>query len=216
MPKAVVSGGVLSGKAVTKPQPAYPAVAKAGRVQGTVTVQVVVDETGQIISVRAVSGHPLLQASAVAAARRAHFAPTMLSGKPVKVTGILTYNFDLSGNATSAGELESAAPSDPAEQKRQEFLKRLHPQVAALVERLRDGKETPGEAEAKFVREGRAELRIWLTEKSPAVLAQLKELGFELILDAQSSNLVIGRLPVEKIAALADIQAVRFVAPQTN
>ena len=211
-----MSGGVLSGKAVAKPQPVYPSVAKSGRVQGTVTVQVVVDEAGQVISARAVSGHPLLQASAVAAAQGARFAPTILSGQPVKVSGLITYNFNLSGSATSGGELESVTPTDPLEQKRQEFLKRLHPHVAALFERLRAGMESPGEAEAKFVREGRAELRIWLTEKSPEVLARLKQLGFELILDAQSSNLVIGRLPVEKIAALADIQAVRFVAPQTN
>jgi hypothetical protein len=48
------------------------------------------------------------------------------------------------------------------------------------------------------------------------VLAQLKGLGFELILDDKSSGLVVGRMPVEKTPALADIQAVRYVAPQTN
>src|SRR5438105_9855802 len=89
----IISGGVLNGKAVSKPDPAYPPIAKAARVSGTVTVQVTVDEEGNVISAAAVSGHPLLQAAAVAAARQAKFTPTKLSGVPVKVTGLLTYNF---------------------------------------------------------------------------------------------------------------------------
>lgn len=60
-----------------------------------VTVQVLVDEGGNVVSARAVSGHPLLQQSAVSAARQAKFSPTMLSGQPVKVTGVITYNFVL-------------------------------------------------------------------------------------------------------------------------
>jgi TonB family protein len=91
--RAPVSGGVLNDKAVSKPEPAYPPVARAAKASGTVTVQVTVDESGKVISATAVSGHPLLQAAAVAAARQAKFAPTKLDGSPVKVTGVLTYNF---------------------------------------------------------------------------------------------------------------------------
>ena len=94
-PKTVVSGGVLNGKAISKPQPAYPPIAKAARASGTVTVQIVVDESGRVISASAVSGHPLLQQAAVAAARNARFSPTLLSGQPVKVSGVITYNFVL-------------------------------------------------------------------------------------------------------------------------
>ncbi|HEX3560540.1 MAG TPA: TonB family protein [Pyrinomonadaceae bacterium] len=94
-PKTIVSGGVLNGKAISKPQPAYPPIAKAARAQGTVTVQIVVDESGRVISASAVSGHPLLQQAAVAAARQARFSPTLLSGQPVKVSGVITYNFVL-------------------------------------------------------------------------------------------------------------------------
>lgn len=90
-----VSGGVLNGKAVSKPQPAYPALAKAARAQGVVVVQVTIDETGSVASAKAVSGHPLLQSAAVQAARQAKFSPTILSGKPVQVSGVLTYNFVL-------------------------------------------------------------------------------------------------------------------------
>jgi TonB family protein len=89
----VISGGVLNAKAVSKPEPTYPAVARAAHATGVVNVQVTVDETGNVVSAEAVSGHPLLRAAAVAAARAAKFSPTRLSGKPVKVSGILTYNF---------------------------------------------------------------------------------------------------------------------------
>jgi TonB family protein len=93
VPRAPISGGVLNGKAISLPKPPYPAIAKAAHASGTVIVQVTVDENGQVISAAAVSGHPLLQSSAVAAARQAKFSPTKLSGQPVKVTGVLTYNF---------------------------------------------------------------------------------------------------------------------------
>jgi TonB family protein len=91
----VISGGALNGKAVSKPAPVYPPIARAAKASGTVVVQVVVDEEGNVISATAISGHPLLQAAAVAAARQAKFTPTKLSGSPVKVTGTLTYNFVL-------------------------------------------------------------------------------------------------------------------------
>lgn len=91
----VVSGGVLNGKAISKPQPPYPPAAKAARASGVVVVQVTVDETGSVISAKAVSGHPLLRAAAEAAAKQAKFSPTLLSEEPVKVSGMLTYNFVL-------------------------------------------------------------------------------------------------------------------------
>jgi TonB family protein len=91
----VVSGGVLNGKTISKPQPAYPAIAKAAHASGMVTIQVTVDESGNVVEASAVSGHPLLRAAAVEAARQAKFSPTLLSGKPVKVTGVLIYNFVL-------------------------------------------------------------------------------------------------------------------------
>jgi TonB family protein len=88
-----ISGGVLNEKAISLPKPPYPPVARAAKASGTVVVQVTVDENGNVVSASAVSGHPLLQAGAVAAARGAKFSPTKLSGQPVKVTGVIQYNF---------------------------------------------------------------------------------------------------------------------------
>ena len=92
-PRAPISGGVLNGKAISLPKPPYPPIAKQAHASGTVVVQVTIDENGGVISAHAVSGHPLLQAVCVAAARQARFSPTKLSGQPVKVTGVITYNF---------------------------------------------------------------------------------------------------------------------------
>jgi len=88
-------GANLDAKAVDKPEPAYPAAAKAARAAGVVTVLVMVDESGRVTAASPVSGHPLLQQAAAQAARRARFAPTIEDGKPVPVTGVLTYKFAL-------------------------------------------------------------------------------------------------------------------------
>ncbi len=92
VPKTI-SGGILNGKATDLPKPPYPPAARSVRASGSVTVQVLVDESGRVISANAVSGHPLLRAAAVSAAISAKFNPTLLSGKPVKVSGVLTFEF---------------------------------------------------------------------------------------------------------------------------
>jgi outer membrane biosynthesis protein TonB len=84
-----ISGGVLNGKAIYLPSPEVP----AGEATGVVTVQVLVDEQGTVVDARAVAGPPHLYQAAVNAARLARFSPTLLMGEPVKVTGILSYNF---------------------------------------------------------------------------------------------------------------------------
>lgn len=88
-----ISGGVLNGKAISLPKPEYPPEAKAAGADGVVVVQLTIDEQGTVTEARAVSGHPLLQQAAVNAALQARFPPTLLSGEPVKVTGVLVFNF---------------------------------------------------------------------------------------------------------------------------
>jgi TonB family protein len=90
-----VSGGVLNGKALTLPKPAYPQQAKSARAAGVVTVEVIIDESGKVISAKAVDGPMILRQAAVLAAQGARFSPTLLSGNPVKVSGQINYNFAL-------------------------------------------------------------------------------------------------------------------------
>lgn len=91
----IVSIGVVTGKMLNKPNLPYPPIAKAIGAQGPVAVQVVIDETGRVISARAISGNPTLRAAAEQAALQARFSPTLLSLQPVKASGTITFNFML-------------------------------------------------------------------------------------------------------------------------
>jgi TonB family protein len=90
-----VSGGVLNGTAVSLPPPMYPEAAKRMRTQGVVTVDVILDETGKVVSANSSSGPTILRDAAVQAALKARFSPTKLSGQPVKVSGVINYKFSL-------------------------------------------------------------------------------------------------------------------------
>ena len=85
--------GLEIGRAIELPKPAYPALARQAHVSGEVVVRVVIDVDGTVIGAEAVSGHPLLMAASVKAAREARFAPTTYLGELVKVTGVIQYNF---------------------------------------------------------------------------------------------------------------------------
>jgi protein TonB len=85
----------LGGQILDTPEPEYPPIARAAKADGMVSVRVTVDERGNVVAAEAVSGHPLLLPAAVAAAREAKFKPTLVDGKPVKVSGAISYNFTL-------------------------------------------------------------------------------------------------------------------------
>lgn len=90
-----VTAPIILSKIVDLPKPAYPILAKQARVQGPVNVQILIDENGKVISAQAVKGSAMLAKAAEEAARRARFTPTMLGDQPVKVQGVITYNFVL-------------------------------------------------------------------------------------------------------------------------
>ena len=116
-------------------------------------------------------------------------------------------------------EADAAEPLrmlSPAERKREELLTRLHPSLLAITDRLKKKNAIPAPEETRLVRDGKAEVQIWLTEKSPENLAKLKELGFEVVLDPKTSKLVIGRLPIEQLEKLAELKFVRYAAPQLS
>lgn len=109
-----ISKGVVNGSAVSLPKPSYPPAAQAVNASGAVNVQVLIDEEGNVISASAVSGHPLLRAATEQAARGAKFKPTLLQGAPVKVSGVIVYNFVMPMSFTQIGyELAFAEKSSP-------------------------------------------------------------------------------------------------------
>lgn len=88
-----VSEGVLQGSAIRKEKPVYPQIARSVRAAGLVQVVVTISEEGRVIEAQAINGHPLLRQAAVDAARQWVFTPTTLSKVPVKVQGVLSFNF---------------------------------------------------------------------------------------------------------------------------
>jgi len=90
-----VSSSVINSKVISKPTPPYPMLAKQARVQGQVTVEILIDEQGRVVAAQATNGHPLLRMAAQQSAFHARFSPTTVSGHPVKVSGVITYNFIL-------------------------------------------------------------------------------------------------------------------------
>lgn len=89
----VIRKKIINSEALSLPRPPYPQMAKQMRIQGTVSVQVLIDETGKVVSAKAISGSPFLVSEAQKAAYQARFSPTILGDQPVKVSGVITYNF---------------------------------------------------------------------------------------------------------------------------
>ena len=90
-----INGGLLNGRALSLPEPVYPREVRGTGASGTVNVQVLVDEQGNVVEAQAISGPPALQQAAVDAARQAKFTPVTIQGQPVKVRGTISYNFEL-------------------------------------------------------------------------------------------------------------------------
>jgi len=94
--KGPIQGGVLNGRAISLATPPYPAEARSSHASGQVRVRVIIDETGKVIEANAtnISGtNSSLIDAAEHAARRSRFTPTFVSGMPVKVSGVIIYNF---------------------------------------------------------------------------------------------------------------------------
>jgi len=94
-PRGTISFGALNSRGIDIPKPVYPALAKSARVSGSVVTHVVIDETGDVIWARIVSGHPLLRGSVAKVVCEARVKPIRLARRFVKVNGVIVYNFVL-------------------------------------------------------------------------------------------------------------------------
>ncbi|MEZ5427177.1 MAG: TonB family protein [Pyrinomonadaceae bacterium] len=214
-PPKTISGGVINGKAIYLPQPAYPAAARAVGAKGAVSVQVFIDESGNVTSCKAVSGHPLLRVAAERAARRAKFAPVILSGQPVKVSGVITYvfggfpaNIETSLTDPAIGE----PPLTPEMRRRSLLEEKLDPQILNFVDALEKTSNSKS-VEADFLRDGKARIEVWLNELTPEVREKLSRLGF-VFREEKQGKILIGRIAPDKLAELAEIAEVQYVLPK--
>lgn len=90
-----VGGRIKAPRALSQPQPIYPALARQARVTGVVSIDAVIDTTGNVTEVKAVSGPPLLMPAALEAVRQWKYEPTYLNDEPVAVELIVTVMFHL-------------------------------------------------------------------------------------------------------------------------
>lgn len=145
IPKSI-SGGILNGKAQSLAKPEFPAAARAVHASGAVNVQVTIDENGDVISASAVSGHPLLRQASEQAALASKFAPTLLQGQSVKVTGVIVYNFVLPMTVTQIGYELSLA------EKSQSFKKfQINSINAAFPQNWEEEKEALKNLDARLI-----------------------------------------------------------------
>ncbi len=92
-----VSQGVSQGLLIHKVQPAYPALARQARIQGTVVLQALIGKDGAIQNLHVVSGHPMLTGAALDAVKQWRYKPYYLNGEPVEVETTINVNFTLGG-----------------------------------------------------------------------------------------------------------------------
>ncbi|MEZ5305768.1 MAG: energy transducer TonB [Pyrinomonadaceae bacterium] len=90
----IITKGVINGEAKYLAMPTYTSAMKSMNFRGKISVSILIDETGRIISATPQAANPLFAKAVTDAARRSKFAPTTLSGNPVKVRGIIIYNFN--------------------------------------------------------------------------------------------------------------------------
>ena len=192
-------------KATISPKPEYPPNAKAN---GAVNVEVTLDATGNVVSAKAISGDKAFYQTSETAAKTAKFEIPKLSVEIAKITGVMVYDFAAKNKTVSAAtELQNVR----VEIKPNKY----HSAVRALVGRLKNNTAATAD-EAKFVKDGKAEIIVRVKELKPETIAELKKLGFEVLTEMTSANAVVGRIAVEKIAALAEIDAVTFISPQNR
>ncbi len=86
-------GTSILGKAKSLPKPRYPAEAREKRLSGTAPIRVVIDEQGNVVETKSICRNDILGKAAEESAREAKFSPTIIDGKPIKVSGIIVYIF---------------------------------------------------------------------------------------------------------------------------
>ena len=87
----------MEANLVHRVQPAYPPLARAARIQGTVVLQAIISKNGTIQNLQVLNGHPMLVRAAIDAVQQWRYRPYFLNGEPVEVETQITVNFILSG-----------------------------------------------------------------------------------------------------------------------
>jgi Ca-activated chloride channel family protein len=185
-----IGGNVQESKLLHRVEPIVPEIASRARVSAIVMLEVSVDENGNVAEARVVRGHPLLNEAAINAVKQWKYSPTYLNGNPVPV------------NATVTVAFQSPGPPRP----------RLDQTVSTVIMRVKAG-QVSDLSKDPFIQDGKAELSLTMESRSGQLMAQLRAAGFEVVSWPESSLTAIGRIAVEKLESLLEIDAVRYIAP---
>jgi hypothetical protein len=92
--------------------------------------------------------------------------------------------------------------------------KKLHPALAGIVESLQQGRALEP-AQTALVHNGKVRVEVWLNDWSPAVLEQLRRLGFEADPPGKVAKIRTGQIATGKLAELSRLPVVQWVAPRS-
>jgi TonB family protein len=90
-----LASGVATGLLIKRVTPVYPPEAKYAHIQGSVVLQAVINKSGDIVDLEAISGPNELVVSAVNAVRKWKYRPYRLNGDPVTVQTQIVVNYEL-------------------------------------------------------------------------------------------------------------------------
>jgi Ca-activated chloride channel homolog len=192
-------------KATNLPKPIYP---KAVNTNGAVNVEVFLDKDGKVVSAKAISGDKAFYEAAETSARNAKFEIPKIEFEIKQIKGMLEYKFAAKTKTATVSENLNNAEIEIKPNK-------YHSSVKSLVERLKNNTAANSD-ESKFVQNGRADLVVRLKELKPETIEQLKKLGFTVLTEMPSAKAIVGSIAIEKLSALAEIEAVTFISPQNR
>lgn len=109
----LVGAPQMAGRIVVKIAPAYPRIARQARIQGTVTLQVQINKTGDVESMQLISGHPMLAPAAIDAVKQWKYDPYLVNGEAVDVETRVTVNFSLPNKSPVEGVVGDAPGGIP-------------------------------------------------------------------------------------------------------
>lgn len=211
-----VFGNVI--KATAMPKPEFPAAVDPAKMAGQgavpIAVDVTLDAAGNVTAAKAVAGdaalRPLqaLYKAAETAAMSAKFEVPKVGRDIIKITGTIVYEFTKDKKVVTSEQLLNAQITVKPN--------KYHSAVRAVVERLKANLPAAAatESEAKFVTADRAYIVVRVKDMKPETIAALRAAGLEVVAEMPSANAVVGRIAIEKLAALAELDAVTFISPQ--
>ncbi|MBX7056340.1 MAG: TonB family protein [Pyrinomonadaceae bacterium] len=209
------NGTPLTGRTVLVVQPTLSKETVAAKARGKVDVEIRIDRDGAVTSATAVRGDKRLRDAAVTAAKLTRFGPTVIDGFAVRMTGTITYDFKEGGAAEIFLKKMKAEPLSDEDKRAAALASKMHFWVYDLAMRLEKASGEPTANEARFVRDGNADVRVELNSRTAAVVSSLRSAGLEVTGETGKSA-VTGRISVARLASLAAIEAVTLILPASK